>query len=71
MEQVHAQEDIFEFENCVVCHPTGREGEGKLFRDSYYIDVQAEAGQGDGTEINQGTQESIPVLEVGQARVTR
>jgi hypothetical protein len=29
MEQVHYQEDIFEFDACVDCHPTGRTGEAK------------------------------------------
>jgi mono/diheme cytochrome c family protein len=35
MEEVHVQEDIFEFANCVACHPTGQAGEGERFRDSY------------------------------------
>jgi mono/diheme cytochrome c family protein len=29
MEQVHYQEDIFEYDACVDCHPTGRQGEAK------------------------------------------
>lgn len=31
MEQVHLDEKLLEFENCVECHPTGQQGEGKLF----------------------------------------
>lgn len=33
MREKHAEEDIFEFEHCVECHPTGREGEGERFRN--------------------------------------
>jgi mono/diheme cytochrome c family protein len=38
MEEAHAKEEIFEFENCAVCHPTGQEGEGELFRASYGLE---------------------------------
>lgn len=62
MEEVHAQEDIFEFENCAVCHPTGQEGEGEIFRDSY------ESGEGEGgdSDVYQGAQENVPIQEIGQ-----
>jgi hypothetical protein len=29
MREKHAEEAIFEFENCVECHPTGLEGEAE------------------------------------------
>jgi hypothetical protein len=35
MEDKHAQEEIYEFEGCAVCHPTGEAGEGELYRDLY------------------------------------
>ena len=35
MQEVHAQEDIPEFEDCVACHPTGVEGEGTRYRVQY------------------------------------
>ncbi len=66
MEDAHAQEDIFEFDGCAVCHPTGQEGEGELFRRNYYNDVQAEIDNG-GVEISLGTQENAVVLKIGQA----
>jgi len=47
MGEKHAKEGIFEFENCVQCHPTGREGEGERFGGSY-------AGQGsEGWQISE------------------
>jgi mono/diheme cytochrome c family protein len=72
MAEVHAQEGVFEFKDCVACHPTGREGEGELFRNSYYIGLQAEVEhRGDDTETNRGMRETIPVWEVGQARTNQ
>lgn len=49
MREKHAEEDIFEFENCVECHPTGREGEGRLFGGSYagQGSAQGQVGGGD------------------------
>jgi len=47
MEQKHAQEEIYEFAACVDCHPTGEEGEGELYRDSYQ---PRERGEGAGDE---------------------
>jgi hypothetical protein len=35
MEQKHAEQDIFEFEKCVDCHPTGEKGEGEYYRKDY------------------------------------
>jgi mono/diheme cytochrome c family protein len=35
MQEVHAQEDILEFEACAQCHPTGVEGEGTRYRVQY------------------------------------
>jgi hypothetical protein len=32
MAQVHAEEEIYEFEDCVECHPTGQPGEGEHYR---------------------------------------
>lgn len=34
MQEVHLAENILDFENCSECHPTGQEGEGKLFISS-------------------------------------
>lgn len=70
MEEAHAQEDIFEFENCAVCHPTGREGEGELFRDSYYASQESEGrpiGDG-GADPGVLEQQNILVLEIEQNR---
>ena len=63
MEEVHAREGILAFERCAACHPTGRAGEGELFRDSYFAGQQAEAEPGD----DPVAQESTRVSEVGQA----
>jgi hypothetical protein len=35
MQQVHADEDIFEYDDCALCHPTGAEGEGTRYRVQY------------------------------------
>jgi hypothetical protein len=32
MQAVHAEEDILEYEECALCHPTGSEGEGTRYR---------------------------------------
>ena len=66
MIEVHAQEDILEFENCVACHPTGREGEGELFRDSYQ-ESESEGGRAGDSDTDQGVQEDIPALEIRQS----
>jgi mono/diheme cytochrome c family protein len=42
MEEVHLQEDIPEYGNCVACHPTGQEGEGELYRDGYGVQIPPE-----------------------------
>ncbi len=34
MQDYHAREDIYAFENCIDCHPTGRENEGSQFIES-------------------------------------
>ena len=68
MEDAHVQENIFEFKDCAVCHPTGREGEGEIFRRNYYQGLQAEGGQDNGSvDVSQGTQEGGLVLKIGQA----
>jgi cytochrome c553 len=36
MQEVHLAENILDFENCSECHPTGQEGEGKLFISSLF-----------------------------------
>ena len=73
MEEVHAEQDIFEFARCVVCHPTGREGEGEIFRPSYFMNQQAEGkpASDDAVAAGQGTQESILELGIEQARANR
>ena len=35
MQEVHEAEEIVEYADCVACHPTGVEGEGEIYRDSY------------------------------------
>ncbi len=35
MREAHYVEGILEYEACVACHPTGREGEGEMYRNSY------------------------------------
>lgn len=35
MKVKHAELDIFEYEKCVACHPTGEQGEGERYRDQY------------------------------------
>ncbi|MCP4543971.1 MAG: hypothetical protein GY832_43205 [Chloroflexi bacterium] len=72
MEEAHAQENIFEFNDCAVCHPTGQEGEGELFRRNYYEGFEAEGEPGyHGIQISQGTQENELVLKVGQVNIDR
>jgi hypothetical protein len=34
MQDFHAREDIYAYENCIDCHPTGRENEGAQFIES-------------------------------------
>lgn len=39
MQEVHAQEDIPDYEECAICHPTGIEGEGTRFRVQYHNQI--------------------------------
>jgi len=35
MQEVHEAEEIVEYADCAACHPTGVEGEGEIYRDTY------------------------------------
>jgi mono/diheme cytochrome c family protein len=35
MQEVHEAEGLVEYADCAACHPTGVEGEGEIYRDSY------------------------------------
>ena len=39
MQEVHANEDIPEYEGCAICHPTGIEGEGTRYRAQYHNQI--------------------------------
>jgi len=67
MEEVHAQEEIFEFENCVVCHPTGQEGEGKIYRDNY----GNEGEDGGDIDVYQEVKGDVLIQEISQNNVGR
>ena len=43
MTDVHAEEEVYVLEPCAACHPTGRAGEGELYRDNFFLLQQAEA----------------------------
>jgi len=39
MQEVHEQEDIPDYEECAICHPTGIEGEGTRYRVQYHKQI--------------------------------
>jgi mono/diheme cytochrome c family protein len=56
MEQVHVAENITDYANCAVCHPTGAPGEAREA-------MQQILGQGGATSLSSG---SIPAVEGGK-----
>ena len=46
MQQVHAEEDIFEYDDCALCHPTGVEDEGTQYRVQYPQETVSEQPPG-------------------------
>ena len=62
MEDVHAEEGIFAFEDCAVCHPTGQPDEGEEYRHLYETHERAIPFQGPGEEgvSSVGWMERVP-----------
>jgi len=67
MQEVHAQENLFEIENCVECHPTGEQGEARRLVD-INMDEGVEGEELGGYELdNEQLQSSDDNASVGQA----
>jgi mono/diheme cytochrome c family protein len=69
MADVHTQEGIYELEPCAGCHPTGRPGEGEIYRDSY--EHRQQAGAASDERAHAGTELQIEgdelVVEISQS----
>ena len=71
MADAHAQEDIYELEQCAGCHPTGQPGEGELYHDSYdhRQHAEAELDEDGRTDVELQIEGTELVVEVSQSNV--